>query len=389
MLTRLYATLLLAALCGCGTVDTPSLPDAFGDAGDLPGDVTAETAADLAQADDTATQAETVTKQQYVYVGAGSDNAIAQFVVGGDGGLVAMTPATVPAGTFPAMLLADPQGRYLYAKNANDGTMSQYVIGADGTLTTNDAAFTNLGAGGFAAIHPTGKYVYVTTYDKNVHQLVVNADGTLSPNSPDSVDLTGQTTGMAFTPDGKHAYVGAFTANVVNQLAVDAAGALSPLSPAALPTGANPRQVAVTPDGAYAYVTSSDSGSVLSYKIGTDGTLASTGTLGVTAGTQPGPVYVTRNGKFLFVGSNEGIYQFLVEGDGSLKPNTPAMATLAGSASMFVSALDDQYLYAANFGGNGVSQFAISADGTLQPIAGQPANVPAGTMTWGIALVVK
>ncbi len=388
MMTRLYSTILVAALCGCGSVDAPSLPD-VADAAELPGDAAAETAADLAEAGDAATEAEAVAKQQYVYVGNGSDKTISQFVVGAGGGLVAITPATAPAGDFPAMLLADPQGRYLYAKNANDGTLSAYLVGTDGTLTANGAAVQNLGPGGFAAIHPTGKYVYVTTYGTDVYQLVVNADGTLSPNATPTATLTGKTTGMAFTPDGRYAYVGGFTDNVVNQLAVDAAGALSPLSPATLPTGANPRQVAVTPDGAYAYVTSSDSGSVLSYKIGADGTLASTGTLGVTAGTQPGPGYVTRNGKFLFVGSNEGIYQFLVGSDGTLKPNTPAIATLAGSASMIVSDLDDKYLYAANFGGNGVSQFSIAADGTLQPIAGEPADLATGNLTWGVALVAK
>jgi len=328
----------------------------------------------------------TATTHQYLYVGNGGDNTISQFIVGSNGALSPNSPATVPTGAFPAKLLADPQGRYLFAKNANDGTMNAYTINATGALAPN-GSMSGLGGGGYAAIHPSGGYVYVTTYGPTIQQLVVGSSGTLSANTPATATVSGSTTGMAFTPTGNFAYVSAFGANVVNQLSVDGSGRLAPLAPGNVAVADNPRQVAVTPNGSYLYVASNSGNAVSLFKIGSDGKLTPN-TPATVALANPGALAVSRNGKWLYVSLDSAIAQFVINSDGTLTANTPATVTGIFPFNI-VTDLDDQYLYYTNWTGNGVGQLGIAANGALSAIPGAPASVASGSLTWGLAIVRK
>lgn len=76
----------------------------------------------------------------------------------------------VPAGSGDTHLMAvHPSGKYLYVTNENEGTVSAYSVGAGGRLTRIDAdpttaAIDNFVTGGnplSVAVHPNGKFVYV------------------------------------------------------------------------------------------------------------------------------------------------------------------------------------------------------------------------------------
>lgn len=328
----------------------------------------------------------TATDHQYLYVGNGGDNSISQLIIGLNGALSPNVPATVPAGAFPAKLLADPQGRYLFAKNANDGMMNAYTINASGALAPN-GSLGGLGGGGYAAIHPTGGFVYVTTYGPTIQQLVVNPNGTLSANTPASATAAGNTTGMALTPSGNYAYAGGFGSNLVNQLSVDGSGKLTPLAPGSVAVADNPRQVAVTPNGSYLYVASNSGNAISLFKIGSDGKLTANTPATVTL-ADPGALVVSRNGKWLFVSLDATIAQFVINSDGTLTANSPATIP-ATTPFNLVTDMDDQFLYYTTWSGNGVGQLGIAANGTLSPIPGAPATVATGSLTWGLALVRK
>jgi len=309
-------------------------------------------------------------------------------LVGANGALTPHVPPSVSAGTFPARILVDPRGKHLYVKNSNDGTMSQYVINDDGTLSANGLPVSGLGFGGYAAIAPNGRFVFVTTYTPTIYQLVVDTDGRLIFNTPSSIAATGNTTGMTLTPDGAYAYACSFSSNVVNQYSVGESGTLTPRTPATVPTGGNPRQIAVTPNGSYAYVTNADDSMISLYRI-SDGKLTPTQT--VATGTQPNGIVLTRNGRHLYV-ANAGdrtISQFSVRADGTLAPNTPPAVAVEGSPFNMVTDANDEHLYVTNWTGNAVLQMAIAEDGTLQPIPDVPAAVPSGGLTWDVAIVSK
>ena len=326
------------------------------------------------------------TTPQYLYVGNGGDNSISQFVVGSNGALSPLSPATVATGAFPAKLVVDPQGRYLFAKNTNDGTMNAYTINANGTLAPN-GSMSGLGGGGYTAIHPSGGYLYVTTYGPTIQQFVVNSNGTLSPNTPASVTVAGNSTGITLTPSGSYAYASAFGGNVVNQLSIDGSGKLALLNPGSVAVPDNPRQVTVTPNGSYLYVASNSGNAVSLFKIGSDGKLTPNTPATVTL-ANPGALAVSRNGKWLFVSLDTGIAQFVINSDGTLTANTPATFTVSFPFNI-VTDMDDQYLYYTNWTNNGVGQLGIAANGTLGAIPGAPASVASGSMTWGLALVRK
>src|ERR1039458_9536551 len=87
----------------------------------------------------------TVTIAQYAYVTNGADSTVSQYTIGADGGLTAMTPATVAAGLYPYSVTVDPTGRYAYLANEGANTVSQYTIGAGGALSAMTPA--TVGAG--------------------------------------------------------------------------------------------------------------------------------------------------------------------------------------------------------------------------------------------------
>jgi YVTN family beta-propeller protein len=99
--------------------------------------------------------------------------------------------------------------------------------------------------------------------------------------------------GIAITPDGKHAYITIFSSN--NVLVIDTATNTAVGSP--IPVGTNPRWVAITPDGKQAYVTNQNSNTV-SVIDTTANTVVGTP---IPLGTNPFGVVVTPDGKHAYV----------------------------------------------------------------------------------------
>jgi trimeric autotransporter adhesin len=125
------------------------------------------------------------------------------------GALTAIPAATVTTGQSPWFGAFNPAGTFLYVPNVGDASVSTYSVGSSGQLTKvgADAIITGPSDDPFGiAVDPSGKYVYVDTFNAaNLYGLVIQPDGTVSashqtPGSPYTVGATTTPPSGATTP---------------------------------------------------------------------------------------------------------------------------------------------------------------------------------------------
>lgn len=384
---------------------------------------------------------------KYVYVANFSSNDVSQYTVGANGSLTPMTTATVVAGTGPVSITIDPSGKYAYVVNQTSATVSQYSIGTTGALTPMTAATVAAGsAPRFVAVAPSGKYAYVANLNSdNVSQYSISATGALIPMTPATVAAGTTPDSITIDPSGKYAYVTNMNSTNVSQYSIGATGALAPMSPATVAAGAAPTSIAIDPSGKYAYVANFGSDNVSQYSISATGALAAMAPATVVAGTGSSVVTVDPSGKYVYVANqtSANVSQYSVGATGVLTAMSPAtmagIGTITGPIAVVSGAQPVQavpkYAYVANttsndvsaysietstgaltsigtpvatgrspssvtvdptgkfayvtnsfngVGGNSISQFAITANGTLSPM--NPATVAAGTQPMSITI---
>lgn len=205
----------------------------------------------------------------HVYVADSTANAILQFTTGPDGGLTAMSPASVAAGANPVSIVLDPSGQYAYAANRLSNNVSIYWIDVVSHALTNSGTFAAGVAPTSVAVHPSGRFAYVTSDgDSTIKQYAI-VSGAVTTTT-----LAGgsQPKSIAFDPSGRYAYVANYGTGSVAQFAVDASGGLTPMSPPQVGVGWNPTWVVVDASGKYVYVTNANN-FVSQFTIGTSGAL--------------------------------------------------------------------------------------------------------------------
>jgi len=342
---------------------------------------------------------------------------VSQLTIGSNGALAALTPPSVPCELRPNSLAVDPSGKYLYVVNergatsASYGSISQYTIGADGSLAPMTPATIAKDYGpSDIAVHPSGKYAYAITYYysqggtqlRSVAQYTIGVDGTLSPMSPGAVAITGSTPQfIAIHPSGKFLYV-SDGSGVVDQYTLDpTTGALSAMTPATVlfpfgTAGHTAFAITVHPSGNWAYVTDYYGG-IAEYTI--DATSGALSPLAQT--TVVGAVFqcaawiaVDPSGKYAYAtncgSTSEAISQYTVGADGTLAAMTPASVAGASAGTNVQVDASGTHLYmtsGTSGAGSIVSQFSIGANGTLSPMT--PATVSVGSGPNAIVLVKR
>ena len=340
---------------------------------------------------------------------------VSQLSIGSNGALAALTPPSVPCEMRANSLAVDPSGQYLYVVNergataASYGSISQYTIGADGALApmTPATIATDYGPSDIA-VHPSGKYAYAITYYyplggtklRSMAQYTIGANGTLTPMSPGAVAVTGSNPQfIAIHPSGKFLYV-SDGSGVVDQYTVDpATGALSamiaPTAPFPFPTaGHTAFAITVHPSGKWAYVTDYYGG-IAEYTIdatsGALSPLAQTSAVG-TMFQCAAWIAVDPSGKYAYTANcastSEAISQFTVGADGTLTAMTPASVAGASAGTNIQVDASGTHLYmtsGTSGSGNVVLQYSIGANGALAPMT--PAAVKAGDSPNALVLV--
>jgi 6-phosphogluconolactonase (cycloisomerase 2 family) len=201
------------------------------------------------------------------------------------------TPAILTATT--TQIYRSPAADYLYAIDPGDGskpgTVTAYAIGAKSTNTTTLQP-TAVGAGTAVstgttptamAFTPDGKFAYVLNNDATVSLYSVGADGSLTAASssptftlpvPSPAPKSTGLTSMAMDPGGQYLYVYDGTNGTLYQLKIDAnTGALSALSPATVqvPSGGSGISMVGDTTGAALYVVTANGADVLTQNPGT------------------------------------------------------------------------------------------------------------------------
>lgn len=343
----------------------------------------------------------------YAYTVNQYDYTISQLTIGANGALTANSPASVPTEVDPNSLTVDPSGKYLYvvnlkgATNTSYGSISQYTIGADGTLAPMTPA--SLSEGGLftdIAVHPAGRWAYAPSSNNSnsvMVQYTLGTTGALAPASTTPGGIFPEF--IAIHPSGKFLYV-SDGIGVVDQYTIDSTtGALTAMTPATVPAfnmaGHTTFAITVHPSGKYAYVTDYYGG-ILEFSID-----ASTGALSALAQTKvdgalQGAAWITVDptGKYAYV-ANEystvaAISQFTVGADGTLTAMTPASVAATSAATNVQVDASGTHLYmtsGTSGSGNAVTQFTIGANGALAPMT--PATVSVGSGPNAIVLVKR
>jgi 6-phosphogluconolactonase len=121
-------------------------------------------------------------------------------------------------GDGPCHLVVDPSGKWLYVANYGGGSVAEYPVHADGSLGESSAFVQHAGSsvdrgrqsgphGHSTVISPDGKSVFVA--DLGLDEVLSYKVGGLKPNDPPFVKIApgAGPRHLAFTPDGKFAYV--------------------------------------------------------------------------------------------------------------------------------------------------------------------------------------
>lgn len=163
---------------------------------------------------------------------------------------------------------------FAYVTNALDNTVSVYEINvATGSWIFSGGVATGKKPGS-VAVDPSGRFVYVVnTNDNSISQYTKDADGSLKPMMPATVDAGVAPNVIALHPSGKYAYVVNYNGSIL-QYSVGVNGSLVPMRPATAKAVIGSNAIKILPSGQYAYVTNYI-GNVSSFSIGTDGLLAS------------------------------------------------------------------------------------------------------------------
>jgi hypothetical protein len=227
-----------------------------------------------------------------------------------------------------------------------------------------------------------------------VLQFDINAAGRLAPKSPPQVGF-GLAQGVALTPDGSSAYVGDNDGadGLILQFNVAADGGLKPKQPPSVPSTGDALGIAISPDGRSAYFADTVN-RVNQFRITRHGGLAPRSPAFVP-GKAPFGIAITPDGRHAYVVNRDSgaVTQFDISAAGTLVPMQPASIKAGSSPIAIAISPDGRSAYVTDQGGNAdngrVVSFDIRSDGRLarkQPFVtasgGQPGDVvvtPAGT----------
>jgi Ca2+-binding RTX toxin-like protein len=145
---------------------------------------------------------------KFVYVTNSGDGTISQYTIGLNGALIPMAISLVSPGASSSKIVFDPTGQYAYvissgvSGHAGAGAIAQFTVGVDGALTAMTAPsiyLTGMSSGpkgNAMTIDPSGEYVYVTGDNGQVFEFNIGANGQLSPMAAPALDNGGAATSI-------------------------------------------------------------------------------------------------------------------------------------------------------------------------------------------------
>ena len=220
---------------------------------------------------------------KFLYVSDDLGGQVLGFSIAKNGALTPLASSPFPAGGADEGLVIHPSGKFLYAIDGLDtppNSVTAFKINEKtGNLTQiTGSPFTVSDGIKFAAITPSGEFLYITEPGAEPTQMVVGfkvneKTGALTPIAGSPFPTGPNPTGI--TTDGKYVYVadngsaeasetpGDVSGFVINK----STGALTPVAGSPFTAGANPKQVAIDPSKKLLLVTNEDENDVSVFKI--------------------------------------------------------------------------------------------------------------------------
>ncbi len=269
----------------------------------------------------------------FVYVTDSSSGAIYQYRISAGGALVPLSPGFVTPAFTPGLIIANPQGPYLYAAAGASG-IYQYRIGAAGELTPMTSPL----AGGDAVeyslgINPLGTYLLVSSSSFG--------DAALSVHPISATGVVGQPTiyptgsqGIAVAADAAASQIYQLTDDGILQFSGDGQGDFSPGVGASTPGNSSLSGAVLDPSDRFLYVT----GAVISqYVLGAGGVPQPLSPATVAAGSGATAMAFDPTGRFAYVATLDNkVLEFALGSGGALEPLNPATAPGAAPAQALI-----------------------------------------------------
>jgi 6-phosphogluconolactonase len=134
-------------------------------------------------------------------------------------------------------MAADKGGNRLYVVNQGSHDVNAYFIYRNNgyLVPVPGSPFPVAGTGTNIAVHPSGKFVYVTTDsshggESSVTALAVNADGSLTPIAGSPFGIADNAASIVIDPRGRYLYVGHSNSSDINAYSINAVnGTLTPV----------------------------------------------------------------------------------------------------------------------------------------------------------------
>ena len=257
-------------------------------------------------------------------------------------------------GDGPCHLALDPTGRWLYVANYGGGSVAEYPVHEDGSLGESSAFDQHAGssvnrqrqAGPHAhetVLSPDGKTVFVP--DLGLDQILSYKVGGLTPNDPPYIKIApgAGPRHMAFTPNGRYAYV--MTEMTASVVALRYEGGkfeeLQTLPTAELGANISGAEIAVHPNGKFVYSSTRGANSIGVFAINADkGTLTQVERT-PSGGKTPRNFAIDPTGAYLFAAhqDSDNVVVFRIDGKtGKLTPTGDTVEAFAAVCVTFVPA---------------------------------------------------
>jgi YVTN family beta-propeller protein len=261
----------------------------------------------------------------------------------------------ISVGSLPVGVAVTPDGRYAYVTNNGSNTVSVIDAVSHAVVGSINVAPGTIGV----AVMPDGQQVYVTSPGT-----IMNNNGFFGGNTVSVINTATNTLeriisggtgtfGVAFTPDGKFAYVGNNgddTVSVINTASNTIVSAIR-IPPVRSGSANQPIGVAITPDGRFAYVTNSGSNSVSVINTTTRQVV-----LSIPVGNSPVGITISSDGQYVYVAdmNNNNNNNNNTPNAGTVSvirvaTNTVVASITVGTSPIGISVTPDgRYVYVAN-----------------------------------------
>lgn len=210
---------------------------------------------------------------------AGAPNNITGFKVASSGDLTPLSNSTRPLSgdaTDPAQVSFNKTGKIVIVTEKGTNRIDTYTVGQNGRLT---GPFVHPSAGpvpfGFALDNQNTVLVSDAGDNGGASSYRVDADGSLTPVSPNVVTGQAAACWVGITNSGQYGYVVNTGTGNITGVAIGPDGSISQLDPDGVTgiTGGNPSEIALSIDSQFLYVLVNAKSAIAPFAIGADGSL--------------------------------------------------------------------------------------------------------------------